>query len=250
MINVDLSGEAILEDRTEEVGIGIIAPFDLVLDREYWQWVPENVSVHITRTPIRELPMGARFAAAVSDAEVVAQATRDLVIAMPEVTAYACTSGSFIQGVDGEARLRRVMEQAGAKRALTTSGALLQALEALDAQRVAVGTPYDGEVTDKLSEFLAEAGYETTSNAFLGLTGDIFRVSHATVRDLAIAADRPEADVVFLSCTNLRTFGALAEMEEELKKPVLSANQVTVWAALRAAGLAGNWHRPPPVPPW
>lgn len=84
----------------------------------------------------------------------------------------------------------------------------------------------------------------------LGLTGDIFRVSHTTVRDLAIAADRPEADVVFLSCTNLRTFGALAEMEEELKKPVLSANQVTVWAPLRAAGLAGNWHRPPPVPAW
>ena len=250
MINVDLSGEAILEDRTEEVGIGIIAPFDLVLDREYWQWVPENVSVHITRTPTRELPMGAEFAAAVSDAEVVAQATRDLGIAMPEVTAYACTSGSFIQGLDGEARLRAVMEQAGAKRALTTSGALLQALEALGAHRVAVGTPYDGEVTGRLSEFLAEAGYETTSNAFLGLTGDIFRVSHATVRDLAVAADRPEADVVFLSCTNLRTFGALAEMENELKKPVLSANQVTVWAALRAAGLADNWHRPPPVPAW
>lgn len=73
VINVDLSGEAILEDRTEEVGIGIIAPFDLVLDREYWQWVPENVSVHITRTPTRELPMGAEFAVAVSDAELVAQ---------------------------------------------------------------------------------------------------------------------------------------------------------------------------------
>lgn len=250
MINVDLTGEAILDDRAEEVGIGVIVPFDLVLDREYWQWSPETVSVHITRTPNRELPVGAELAAAVSDTEVVAQATRDLAIAAPEVTVYACTSGSFIEGVEGEARLREVMEQAGARQALTTSGALLQALEVMGARRIAVGTPYDSEVTDKLSEFLSEAEYETTSNAFLGLTGDIFRVSHKTVRDLAVAADRSEADAVFLSCTNLRTFGVLADIEQELGKPVLSANQVTMWAALRAAGLASDWRRAPAAPHW
>ena len=67
MINVDLTGEAILDDSTDELRIGIVAPFDLVLDREYWQWVPETVSVHITRTPNLELPVGAELAAAVSD---------------------------------------------------------------------------------------------------------------------------------------------------------------------------------------
>jgi maleate isomerase len=250
MISVDLSGEAILDDRAEEVGIGMIAPFDLVLDREYWQWVPETVSIHLTRTPDRELPVGIEQAAAVSDIAVVAQATRELSIAVPEVTVYACTSGSFVGGLAGEARLVAAMEEAGARRALTTSGALLEALEALGARRVAIGTPYDAEVTTRLSEFLAEAGYETTSNAFLGLTGDIFRVSHKSVRRLAVAADRPEADAVFLSCTNLRTFGILAEIEHELGKPVLSANQVTMWASLRAARLANDWHRPPPAPDW
>jgi maleate isomerase len=250
MINVDMTGEAILDDRADEFGIGVIVPFDLVLDREYWQWVPETVSVHITRTPNRELPVGAELAAAVSDAKVVAQAARDLAIAAPEVTVYACTSGSFIEGIEGEARLREVMEQAGAKQALTTSGALLQALEVMGARRIAVGTPYDSEMTNKLSEFLSEAGYETTSNAYLGLTGDIFRVSHKTVRDLAVATDRSEADAVFLSCTNLRTFGVLAYIEQELGKPVLSANQVTMWAALSAVGLAGDWQRPRAAPQW
>lgn len=250
MINVDLTGKAILEDRTEAVGIGIIAPFDLVLDREYWQWVPETVSVHLTRTHSLELPVGVELARAVSAAEAVAQGTRDLASAAPAVTVYACTSGSFVDGLAGEARLRSVMEEAGAKRSVTTSGALLRALEALGARRVAVGTPYDAGVTAKLSEFLAEAGYETTSNAFFGLTSDIFRVSRASVRDLAIAADRPEADAVFLSCTNLRTFDVLPEIERELGKPVLSANQVTMWEALKVAGLAGTWHRPPPAPSW
>jgi maleate isomerase len=248
MIDVDLTGKAILKKRAEEIGIGIIAPFDLVLDREYWQWVPETVSIHLTRTPSSELPMGSELASAISDADSVAQATRDLAVADPKVTVYACTSGSFIRGLAGESRLRAVMTEAGANHAITTSGALLQALEVLEAKRVAIGTPYDAEVTIKLSEFLAEAGYETTSNAFFGLTADIFRVSGASVRDLAAAADCPEADVVFLSCTNLPTFEVLPEIERKLKKPVLSANQVTMWAALRAVGLADDWHRPPSGP--
>jgi maleate isomerase len=248
MIHVNLTGKAILEERTEEVGIGIIAPFDLVLDREYWQWVPETVSIHLTRTPSRKLPVGAELALAVSDADSVAQATRDLAVAEPKVTVYACTSGSYISGLAGESRLRSVMKEAGANHAITTSGALLRALEALEAKRVAIGTPYDAEVTVKLSEFLAEAGYETISNAFFGLTGDIFRVSDASVCDLATTADCPEADVVFLSCTNLRTFDILPEIERKLEKPVLSANQVTMWAALRAVGLADDWHRPPSAP--
>ena len=250
MTSVDLTGEAILDDRAEEVGIGVIAPFDLVLDREYWQWVPETVSIHLARTPNRELPVGIEQASAVSDIAVVAQATRDLSAAAPDVTVYACTSGSFVAGLTRERRLVKAMEEAGAKRAITTSGALLRALEALGARRIAIGTPYDAEVTTKLSEFLVEAGYEKISHAFLGLTGDIFRVSHKSVRDLAVAADRPEADAVFLSCTNLRTFGVLAEIEHEIGKPVLSANQVTMWAALRAVGLANDWHRPPSAPDW
>lgn len=250
MIRVDLTGEAVLEERTAEVGIGIVAPFDLVLDREYWQWVPEGVSIHLTRTPHLEMPVGAQLASVVSEDRVVARATRDLAVADPDVTVYACTSGSFIDGVVGEARLREVMELAGAKRAVTTSGAILEALESLHARRVAVGSPYDGEVTVSLCDYLVEGGYEVTSSAFLGLTGDIFRVSRDTVADLAAAADRPEADVVFLSCTNLRTFGILAGLETRLGKPVLSANQVTMWAALRAAGLAEHWRRPPPAPDW
>lgn len=250
MIDIDLTGEAILEDRGGEVGIGIVAPFDLVLDREYWQWVPETVSIHLTRTPSSELPVGIEQASALNDAAIVAGAARDLAKAAPKVTAYACTSGSFMGGLAGEARLREVMEQAGARQAITTSGALLRALEALEVRRIAIGTPYDTEVTTKLSAFLAEAGHETTSSAYLGLTGDIFRVSHASVSELAIAADHPEADAVFLSCTNLRTFGVLAEIQEKVGKPVLSANQVTMWAALTDAGVANHWHRPPSGPDW
>ena len=50
------------------------------------------------------------------------------------------------------------------------------------------------------------------------------------------AGDRPEADVVLVPDTALHTARSLATLEEAVGKPVLTANQVSVWEALRLAG--------------
>ena len=46
-------------------------------------------------------------------------------------------------------------------------------------------------------------------------------------------ADRPEAEAVFVGCTGQRVGRLLDSIEDRLGKPVLSANQVTVWHALQ-----------------
>jgi maleate isomerase len=51
-------------------------------------------------------------------------------------------------------------------------------------------------------------------------------------------ADRPDADAIVVSCTNVPTYDLIAPLEAELGKPIVSANQVTMWAALRAVGLS------------
>ena len=50
--------------------------------------------------------------------------------------------------------------------------------------------------------------------------------------------DTPEADAVFLSGTNWRTIDVIEELEADLKKPVFTANQVTMWATLCKLGVA------------
>ena len=45
-----------------------------------------------------------------------------------------------------------------------------------------------------------------------------------------------DAEAVFISCTNLPTYDVIATLEAELGKPVLTANQVTIWSALRVIG--------------
>lgn len=44
------------------------------------------------------------------------------------------------------------------------------------------------------------------------------------------------AEALFISRTNLPTYKAIPQWEAELRMPVLSANQVTLWAALPAVG--------------
>jgi maleate isomerase len=217
-------------------GIGIVAPFDLALDRELWRWTPEPVSLYLTRTAHLDVPVSMGMAEALGDADALAAACREVSIAEPGVTAYLCTSASFVGGLAGEARLRAAMERGGARRAITTSGAMLEALRALGVRRVAVATPYDAALTDRLVAFLDEAGIATTGVGYLGMGEDIWRVETDSVRELARAIPRESADAVFLSCTNLPTYDVIPGLEAELGVPVLSANLVTLWAALRELG--------------
>lgn len=234
---IDLSGTARFDLAGDARRVGLIAPFDFALDDEYWRWLGTGQTLCTARTPYYEHPVSVRMAKAVRSTADLAVAARSLAVVRPSATVYACTSASFVGGLAGERTIRDVMSEAGLSNPVTASGALVDALESLGARRVAIGSPYDAELTRLLAHFLADAGYEVVSGAFLGLDGDIARVDSRSVYQLARATDSPDADVVFLSCTNLRAFDVLAAAEQDLGKPVLSANQVSVWAALRAAGL-------------
>lgn len=216
--------------------VGVVVPHDMVLDRELWRWVPGGVSLLLTRTPFLPLPVTTRLVTRLADPVVLARSARDLAAAAPHALAYACTSGSFAAGLDGECRLVEAMRSTGPRVAVTTSGALVSALRHLGAARVAVATPYDEEITVLLADFLAEAGVQVVGSAHLGLTAGIWQVPYGTTRELVRSADRPEADAVVVSCTNLATYDVVTDLEAELGKPVVTANQATVWAVLRALG--------------
>lgn len=219
-------------------GIGVVAPFDFALDRELWRWVPEDVSLYLTRLPFFTTPMTVDMAVACGDRRAVRRATQDVLTPEPGVVAYACTSGSFVDGAAGEVVLRRSMLDVGAPAACTTSGALIEALALLGVRRIAVATPYIPSVTERLVSFLAEHGIATVACEGLGLLGNIWRVRHEQVVEVVLAADRDDAEALFISCTNLPTYDLVEGLEAALGKPVVTANQVTMWAALRAIGRA------------
>jgi maleate isomerase len=220
----------------QQTGIGVVVPYDFALDRELWRWVPEDISLHLTRTPHAALAATMEMAVYVSDPALIARGVTELHAVAPSVTAYACTSGSFVGGVAGEAALVTAMTAAGAPVAVTTSGALLAALRHLGISRIATVTPYTDDLTAGLTNYLGEAGVEVVATAGLGLTSQIWTVPYEVTAELIRSTDTSDAAAVFVSCTNLPTYDVIASLEAELGKPVLTANQVTIWSSLTLIG--------------
>jgi maleate isomerase len=244
---MDLSSLPEFDGPAEQRGIGVIAPFDLAIERELWRWVPAEVTLHLARTHYEPVPVSRTMAELVSSTHHLEAATRDVLHVEPEVVAYLCASGSFVNGVDYEKTLVAAIEGAGAKAAVTTSGALAEAIVALKISRMCVITPYDEELTRLLGMFLNQLGVTVLRSDHLGLGGGIWKVNYRTVAERIVAADQPEAQAIFVSCTNLRTYDIIDPLEEMLGKPILTANQLSMWACLGRMGLPmmgpGRWLR-------
>ncbi|NKY59658.1 maleate cis-trans isomerase family protein [Nocardia flavorosea] len=221
-----------IEGPVAQRGIGVIAPFDLALERELWRWAPLEVSLHLARTPYEPVPVSLAMAELVSDATHLTAATRNVLHVEPEVVAYLCTSGSFIKGIEYERSLRETICRAGAANAVTTSGALLEAIGHLGITNLSIMTPYDEVLTGKLRDFLAEAGCAVVRSDHLGLGGGIWKVNYRTIAERILGADDPRAEAIFVSCTNLPTYDIIEPLEKVLGKPILTANQLTMWACL------------------
>jgi len=92
---------------------------------------------------------------------------------------------------------------------------------------------------------LAENGIETVSEVSFGEGDDwkVARISEASTRAAMLEAGRAEGvEAIFASCTNLRTFGIIDAVEDELGVPVISSNLALTWNMLRLAGVdAKGW---------
>lgn len=61
---------------------------------------------------------------------------------------------------------------------------------------------------------------------------------YARTAELIRAVDDPAAEAIVVSCTNLPSYDLIAPLERELGKPIVTANQATMWATLRRLGIA------------
>lgn len=157
----------------------------------------------------------------------------------PAAVVWACTSGSFVYGPEGaQEQVQKLSDAAGAP-ASSTSLAFVAAARALGLTRVAVAASYPDEVARLFVDFLADAGIDITSmaSADIDTAAEVGTLSPEQVLELATSNDHPDAQALLIPDTAMRTLGVLPQLEAALGKPVLTANQVTVWEGLRLAGI-------------
>jgi maleate cis-trans isomerase len=154
-----------------------------------------------------------------------------------DVVLWACTAGSFVFGLRGALdQARRVGESAGVP-ATSTSLAFVEAARALRIRRVAVGATYPADEAELFAEFLRDAGIEVLSIDSAGIddgSGGALLADDEIVA-FAVGADQHGADAVLLPDTAIRSMRILERLEAAAGKPVLTANQVTIWQGLRLA---------------
>ncbi len=211
--------------------IGLIVPsLNVTIEPEFNAYAPADISIHATRLL---LPKG--------DKEHLAQMAQDtepacdlLSTAKVNVIAYACTTGSMINGIEWENSLARRMESRTRVPAVTTASAVIAALRKLGLSRVAVGTPYIDEVNAAEKKFLEDNAITVTKISGMGYVDgeSLHREPPETALKLAKRVDSSDAQGIFLSCTDLKTFTVIDEIENSLGKPVISSNSATLWKCL------------------
>lgn len=151
---------------------------------------------------------------------------------------WACTSGSFVFGWDGARQQADAIEQRLGVPASSTSLAFADACAELGLSHVAIAATYPADVTEHLVRFLAHAGVEVVAAGSSGIVtaAEVGTLGGASVQELVRRRDHPDAEAVLVPDTALHTARVLPDLERAAGKPVLTANQVTVWQAARLAG--------------
>lgn len=158
--------------------------------------------------------------------------------ALPDAVMWACTSGSFVFGWEGAHQQAREVQEALEVPASSTSLAFVAACKALDLTKVAVAATYPEDVSRHFVALLNRGGINVTQLVShdiptAALAGELDREG---VLALARSNDSDEAQAILIPDTALHSARWINELEAALGKPVLTANQVTVWQGLRLAG--------------
>jgi maleate cis-trans isomerase len=169
----------------------------------------------------------------------VAEAAAMLADAKCDPVVFHCTANSMADGVDGEKRIVRAIEEATGGAATTTASATMAAFRALGAQRLVLVSPYERATHEHELHFMDEVGIEVVGERNLGLSGsDAYcGMAPADWVETMTAMRNDRADAYFVSCANIRAIEVIEELESRLGRPVVTSNQVVIWQALRLAGI-------------
>lgn len=223
--------------------IGLIVPStNTTCEMEFNKLIPEGVSIHTTRCflPEDKTPED-RIVSIMKMSEELLEAAKRISSVEPDILVWACTVGSFIKGKGYDAELIEKLEKEIKVPVITTSTAVLEAIKKLKFKNIAMATPYIDEINLKEKVFFEASipGLKIVNMKGLGIVNNLpkGRLFPETAYLAAKEVDIDSADCIFISCTNWRTLEIIDILEKDLKKPVMSSVQATIWLTFRKLGL-------------
>jgi maleate isomerase len=216
--------------------LGVLVPSgNIVMEPDLYRMIPEGVTVHFARVwntedTLEELEKMIDY---------VPRASIELSHALVDVYGFGCTSGSLVKGLGYDQEIIAKIKKETGKPATTTATACMQVFKEYGIKKISLATPYEKWLNEREKKFFEGNGVQVLAMDGLEFPDPeaIASVDPGRIYRMAKAIDRPDADAIFISCTDFRAAEAIQALEQDLGKPVFSSNQVTLWGLLKLAGV-------------
>ena len=230
---------------TNPIRIGLIVPSsNTTMETEIAEMLrgreeirPERFTFHSSRARLHTVTKE-ELERMVDDSDRCALELSD---ARVEAIAYACLVALMSQPAgfhrEAEERLCRLTVENGAPAPVVSSaGALVEAVHALGATRIALVAPYTKPITELVVDYLTKSGLDVVDFVSLEVANnlEVGRIDPMKLVDIAAGLDVSRAEVVILSaCVQMQSLPAIELAERRLERPVISAGTATVFRLLQ-----------------
>jgi maleate cis-trans isomerase len=211
---------------------GLLTPSsNTTQEPEFTAALPPSISLHTGRVAYRDITPEEQMRCVLE----LEQESRKLADADVNVIVFAATAPTLAKGKGYDRELIKRMEDASGRPATTAATAFVEALTLLGARKIAIGAPWSKVMDKPMVAFMEANGFEVVHSEVVGFVAsvELGRAGPETAYQLGRKADRPNADAVIMPGGNWASMAVAERLENELGKPVLTNNAVSLWAGLR-----------------
>ena len=226
--------------------VGVATPqANPTVEPEIGACLPPGVSLYTTRLTSTCADPKARFQDYLDNFDRTLQAYDTLKL---DAVAFACTAASYLVGHEREEHQFAAQSAKRGYPIISGGKAIIAALKAIGAKKVAIGAPYPTWVLDLCKAYYEQAGFQITAMLQIETgsadTRGIYELSSGDALAALKMLDVKGADCVLFTGSGMPSFRAILEAERMTGLPTLSTNLCLGWALCDAIGQA-KWSTGP-----
>lgn len=197
----------------------------------------DTVTVHFSRFKVTDISLS-EASIKQFDHDTIVEAAHRLAEAKVDCIVWNGTSAAWLGMEQDQALCARITEETGIA-ATSTMAAFAQAVDCLQAKRLALVTPYTSEIQDAIIERYEAQGFEIVHDTRLEDPGNFSFANYSVdeIKGYTMKAAESRPDAILIVCTNFRGASVAAEVETHMDVPVLDSVSVTAWHSLRQVGV-------------
>ncbi len=203
--------------------------------------LPERFTYHSSRMRMKKVTKE-ELAAMDADSDRCALELSDAAV---DVLGYACLVAIMSMGhgyhrVSQERLHGRTVENGNPAPVVTSAGALVEGLEALQAKRISILAPYMKPLTEMVVDYIGNEGFEVQDSLALEISDNLEVAAQdpANLLEHYKRLDLSGVDVLVLSaCVQMPSLPSIQKVEDAIGIPVVSAAVCTTYRMLKELNL-------------